>query len=142
MRAKSYLERVKHLDMIIRQKKREWNELHMTAGGFTGIDYSKDRVQTSCSGDASFTHKVHRIADLEKEVYRLLKEKHRIIDQIQGLKNPDYTDLLYKHYVEYKNLRRISMEMKYSYDHVRHLHGRALQSFNDKYLKSTQKNTL
>ena len=64
---------------------------------------------------------------------RFVDLKNKIISEIQGLSNPVYIQILYKKYVEAKRLEVIAVEMSYSYDHIKHAHGRALQEFGRKY---------
>ena len=146
MKAKEYLRHLQRLDTMINQKIKELNDLHMISQSTGGMDYSKERVQSSPTGDAPFVQSVLRIAELEKEINaeidRFVDEKHTIINQIQALQNPRYIDILYKRYIEYKSLEQICVEMKFSYDHIRHLHGDALKEFGEKFLKSTHNNTL
>lgn len=145
MKAKEYLQQLKRLDTMINQKNQELNDLRLKAGGTGSVDYSKERVQTSPSGEAQFAKLLERIIDLETEINAeidaFVDKKHTIINQIQRLKNPDYIRLLYKRYVEYKSLKRICVEMNFSYNYIKHLHGYALQNFQEKILNSTPNNT-
>lgn len=138
MKAKDYLKRLKRLDTIINQKMQELSALRSTAGSPAGIDYSKERVQTSPSGDAPFVHAVHKIIELEKEINaeidKFVDEKHTIINQIQGLTKVTHIQLLFKRYVEYKNFETIAIEMNFTYQYVIELHGYALQEFEKTYL--------
>lgn len=145
MKAKEYLQQLQRLDTVINQKIKEVHDLRLQAQSTGGIDYSKERVQTSPSGDAPFVKPICRIIDLEAEINaeidKFVDEKHKIINQIQGLKNSDYISLLYKRYVEYKSLERICVEMNFSYDYIKHLHGYALKDFEDRILNTTPNNT-
>ncbi len=53
--------------------------------------------------------------------------------------NPLFVELLHKRYVEFKGLELIAIEMNYTYNHIRHMHGRALENLVKKYKESTQK---
>ncbi len=144
MKVKEYLQQLKRLDTLINQKIKELDELRsMSTVG--AVDYSKERVQTSPSEDAPFVKLIVRIVDLEAEINaeidNFVDEKHKIINQIQGLKNSDYITLLFKRYVEYKSLEKICVEMNFSYDYIKHLHSYALKDFEETVLKSTPKNT-
>ena len=101
------------------------------------IDYSKERVQTSPSGDAPFVKLIGRIIDLEQEINAeidaFVDDKHKIINQIQGLKNSKYIEILYKHYVEFKRLEVVAVEMNFTYQYVVELHGYALKDFQTTY---------
>ena len=127
---KEYLRQIRLFDICIRQKEAELaamrSELENMSAAVTG-----ERVQTSAKDKMS--EKVSHIVDLEAQIIRdkesFLRMKDRIINEIQGLDNSVYVDILYKRYVEYKQLEEIAVEMNYSYRQVLRLHGFALQEF-------------
>ena len=86
---------------------------------------------------------IGRIIDLEAEINaeidRYVDEKHRIINEIQGLKNADYISLLYKRYVEFKKFEIIAVEMNYTYRYVLNMHGYALKDFEEQIIKNDKK---
>ena len=137
MSAKEYLQQLKRLDTVINQKIEELKGLRSTIYGVGSIDYSKERVQTSQSANATFVKDVDRIADLETEINQeidsFVDEKHKIINQIQGLPNTNYVKLLFKRYVEFKNFEVIAVEMKYTYQYTVEMHGYALREFEKTY---------
>ena len=51
------------------------------------------------------------------------------INQIQALQNPKHIDILYKHYVEFKRLEIVAVEMNFTYQYIVELHGTALKEF-------------
>lgn len=127
---KEYLRQIRLFDICIRQKEAELaamrSEIESMSAAVTG-----ERVQTSAKDKMS--EKVSHIVDLEAQIIRdkesFLRMKDRIINEIQGLDNSVYVDILYKRYVEYKQLEEIAVEMNYSYRQVLRLHGFALQEF-------------
>lgn len=134
MKAKEYLQQLKRLDTLIDQKIKELDELRsMSTVG--AVDYSTERVQSSHSQDAPFVRIVHKIIELEQEINSeidtFVDKKHRIINQIQKLKNPDYISLLFKRYVEFKKFETIAIEMNYTYQYILNMHGYALKSFEE-----------
>lgn len=142
MKPKEYLQQVQKLDVMINQKIAEKSELRKF-DGVLGIDYSGDKVQSSPKGDAPFTKSVERIIDLEKEIDDMIDQyvnlKDQIINEIQSLSNVTYIEILYKRYIKYKKLEVIAVELGYSYQYVRVMHGYALQEFEKAVLKvSTQ----
>lgn len=142
MKPKEYLQQVQKLDVMINQKIAEKSELRKF-DGVLGIDYSGDKVQSSPKGDAPFTKSVERIIDLEKEIDDMIDQyvnlKDQIINEIQSLSNVTYIEILYKRYIKYKRLEVIAVELGYSYQYVRVMHGYALQEFENAVLKvSTQ----
>ena len=137
MKAKEYLQQLQRLDTVINQKIKEVHDLRLQAQSTGGIDYSNERVQTSPSGDAPFVKPICRIIDLEAEINaeidKFVDEKHKIINQIHGLKNSDYIALLFKRYVEFKKFEVISVEMNFTYQYVIEMHGYALKEFETTY---------
>lgn len=137
MKAKEYLQQLQRLDTVINQKIKELGDLRLKSRNVGSIDYSKERVQTSPSGDAPFVKLIGRIIDLEQEINAeidaFVDDKHKIINQIQGLKNSKYIEILYKHYVEFKRLEVVAVEMNFTYQYVVELHGYALKDFQTTY---------
>lgn len=137
MKAKEYLQQLQRLDTVINQKIKEVDDLRLKSRSTGAIDYSKERVQTSPSGDAPFVKLIGRIVDLEEEINAeidaFVDEKHKIINQIQALKNSKYIEILYKHYVEFKRLEVVAVEMNFTYQYVVELHGYALKDFQTTY---------
>lgn len=133
MKAKEYLQQLQRLDTMINQKIKELGDLRLMSQSVGGIDYSKERVQSSPSGDAPFVKPVLRMIELEQEINaeidRFVDAKHEIINQIQALQNPKHIDILYKHYVEFKRLEIVAVEMNFTYQYIVELHGTALKEF-------------
>lgn len=137
MKAKEYLQQLQRLDTIINQKIKELDDLRLKSRSIGSIDYSRERVQTSPSGNAPFVGLIERINDLNAEINAeidaFVDEKHRIINQIQGLKNINHIALLYKRYVEFKKFETIADEMNFTYQYVLNMHGYALKDFETTY---------
>lgn len=135
MKAKEYLQKLQRLDTVINQKIKELGDLRTMSTSVGGIDYSKERVQTSPSGDAPFVKIINKMIDLDEEINReidnFVDEKHRIINQIQALQDSKYIEILYKHYVEFKRLEVVAVEMNYTYQYIVELHGYALKEFQN-----------
>lgn len=133
MKAKEYLQQLQRLDTMINQKIKELGDLRLMSQSVGGIDYSKERVQSSPSGDAPFVKPVLRMIELEQEINaeidRFVDAKHEIINQIQALQNPKHIDILYKHYAEFKRLEIVAVEMNFTYQYIVELHGTALKEF-------------
>lgn len=135
--AKQYLQKIRKLDRMIEQRIKERDSLRQF-DGVGAIAYDSDPVQTSPKASAPFESTVEKLIALEEELDRLIDEyvtlKDKIISEIHGLNNTVYITLLHKRYVEYKSLEVIAVEMHYSYERVRHLHGYALRAFELEYL--------
>ena len=137
MKAKEYLQQLQRLNTVINQKVKELESLRMQSKSLGGTDYSKERVKTSHSGNSPFVNIIGKAIDLEGEINReidkFIGEKHTIINQIQALHNSKYIRVLYKHYVEFKRLEVVAVEMNYTYQYIVELHGAALRCFQTTY---------
>lgn len=137
MWAKEYLQQLRRLDTVIDQKIKELDDLRSMSTSVGSIDYSKERVQTSPSGDAPFVKIVNKMIELDEEINRdiddFVDRKHKIINEIQSLENTKHIQILFKKYVEYKTFEQISVEMNYTYQYIVLLHGYALKEFSQKY---------
>ena len=107
------------------------------------IRYDKDKVQTSPAN--AIEEAVVELVDLET---RLAEVSHRYAEtarirtkQILDMDNAQYAELLYLRYVDDgrngkgNTLDDVAEEMNYSAQHIRRLHGQALQAFGNLYLK-------
>lgn len=130
--AKEYLNQIRIADMKIEQKLKEYEDLKKRCSILNGMDYSSVRVQTSPDGQG-FTRAIDKLVDLEREINAdidlFYADKHQKIGEIQSVGKPEYIDVLYRRYVEYKPLERIAADMGYSYNWCCSIHGRALKEF-------------
>lgn len=150
MTAKEYLSQVRLLDLKIDHKLEEKAYLRALAEGNGSQKLSRDRVQTSISGDKMGSI-VDRYVDLEKEIDRMIDEyvdkRDHIINQIHMVEGAKYVELLKLKYIgvrnedtgriKYLRLEEIACTMlksdgtPYSYEHVRSMHGEALRRFTE-----------
>ena len=142
---KDYLMQIRKLRVLIDQREKELDRLReQTFSSVSGIDYSRIPVKGSRRVGAPFEQTANKALDLTGEVAGLIDEyndlRHKIIGEIQSLDRPEYMQVLYKRYVEEKHWEEISVEMGYSCDHIRHLHGWALHEFG-KLMKEMKDNT-
>lgn len=134
--AKKYLSQLELIDTQINQDIERLEEMKQSAMSISGIDYSKDRVQTSpvgdklCSSVARYTAFDEKI---NKEVDRFVDAKEQIIREIRGLRDVNYIQVLYKVYVQFKTVRIAAQEMKKSYRYVVQVHNQALKAFEEMY---------
>lgn len=143
MRAKEYLEQLRTIRDNLARRREQLEELREEAYSAQAIRYDSDRVQNT--GKNTTEEKIFRFLDKSQEVEdviaKYLARKDQLIGQIEGLADlPDpnshnYATLLYKRYVECKKLEEISLEMGYSYIHIRRMHREALKVFWRMYLK-------
>lgn len=137
MSPKEYLLQIKRLRVRIESMCSEKDELRRSMSVLSGIDYSKDRVQVSPEPGAAFERTVDKIEAMEREIEGKISEyldlRRKIVGEIDALPTPEYAELLYKHYAEFKTLAKISYEMHYSYETIRKKHIKALVMFGEMY---------
>lgn len=138
MTAKEYLKRIRKLDHDIDRKQYEFETLKKRRTYISGMDYTADRVQTSSDGEG-FTGISDRLIDLQREINTEIDEyhdmRHKAINQIQSLSREEYSDILFRLYVQYQSMTEAASGMGYDYYWACHLHGRALLEFDDRFLK-------
>ena len=141
MTAKTELRQRHRGKVRLRHKQLELEEIRVAAAGLKSFDYSADRVQSSPS-DQMPLH-VGNLLEAEKEYQQMFDTfwdlYHTIVRQIETLDDARYADVLYARYVSWEPLRKIADDMRYDYDYLCRLHGRALKAFADKYLKEDSK---
>ncbi len=139
MTAKEYLQQLERADVIIEQKMKEQADLEELSKCVRAIDYSKDRVSSSGTGDAPFVNPVLKIVMLEQEINAEIDKyvdlKRKITGEIQSLQDPQFIKVLFKRYVEYKGFDKIAVELECSERNVYTIHGQALKDFTEKVLK-------
>lgn len=148
MTAKEYLNSVRRKREHCRQLEERRQELEAQAAGLKAIVYDKDRVQTSPENRMESI--MVKLAALDEKYAKTIAEYHeaqlKLEQQLQGMKNPMYAEVLTLRYaVDDRDGRQMSFEriactMYKSYEWVRHLHGEALQEFQRMYLKKTTQN--
>lgn len=140
MKAKDYLRGIAVAEDRIRQKKYHLKKLKGNYNYLSGIDYSRDPVQTSARdalGDMvvrelSKMDELH--AEILRDISRFEEERNRIINQIQGMPDSRHADLLFRRYVQRMGFKLIAREMGYTYEYTINLHGIALCAFKEQYL--------
>lgn len=145
MTAKEYLSRLRNLDLMIRHKQVELDELKIMATSIGSPSGQQDEpVSHSSNGDA-LERKVIKYIDLDAEITNdidnLINIRHIIINEIHQLSDARYIEILFKRYVEYKKFEQISVDMGYDYDWTRRLHIDALEEFQQTILSTTHTNT-
>lgn len=134
--ARQYLEQLEVLDTQINDNIAILSDMKTNVCSSSGIDYSRDKVQTSPVGDklckdiVQYTMFEQRIND---EIDKFVDAKEQIIKEIRGLRDKNYIQILTKVYVQYKTVKVASQEMKKSYSHTVLLHKKALEAFEKTY---------
>ena len=127
MRAKEYLQQVKKLNTMIRNKEAEKAQWKSIALGITSFN-GGDRVQ-STSNPQKMADAIGKYIDIEAEINdvidRLVDTKREIIATIEELPESEY-DLLHKVYIQELTLKEAAFAMDKTYSNATTIHGRAL----------------
>ena len=137
MTVKEYLLQIKNADNVIKQMVKDRDKMASDIVWIHGIDYAKDRVQTSAEQTGGALKSIERLYDLERKLDKMIDRyvdlKSLIIDQIDGMDTAKFRDILYMRYINFMSLEEIACEMHYSYYRTAHYHGDALQEFDRLY---------
>ena len=134
--AREYLEQLQEFDTIINQDIERLDNMKTDACSTGSIDHSAEKVQTSLSGDTLCKQVTNYIALNERinnKIDQYSDAREKIIEQIRGLHNNYFNQILFKVYVQYKSIRQASKEMKKSYNYTVELHNKALAAFEETY---------
>jgi hypothetical protein len=141
MTAKEYLRHCGTLKMQMENKKRIYDNIRNSIVYLKGVSYDMEKIQVSPSDALSDT--MARLIDAEKEamdaIWTYEQYYQGCVDKINDLSKPEYVEILTRRYLrdDYKSrqLLHIALDMGYSYERAKHIHGEALQEFYKKYLK-------
>ena len=127
--ARQYLSQLETIDEQINQDLERLEQMKADAYSTGGIDYSRERVQTSpdVSRYIAFNERINA------EIDRFVDAKEQIIKEIRGLHDKNFIQVLFKIYVQFKTVKVASQEMKKSYSYTVDLHKKALACFEETY---------
>ena len=132
MTAKEYLQQIKELNDVITNKKVELYQLECLATSTTAPT-DREAVQTSNISDKVGSCAT-KIVQLEEEIEQAISvylaarsERLAVIEKVRLLNHNRYS-VLFKCYVEYKQLTDVAKEMCLSYAYVLEIHHKALQN--------------
>lgn len=142
MNAKEYLSELAEMWEDI-QSKRELRQEYLDMASSTFIPMNEVRVQTSRSDNGRVERYGTLAADLAREIEQdeqnYYQHENTIIHQIHALQNIKYIKVLFKVYVQSKNIRQAAKEMKMTYTYVLEQHKKALAEFEKIYADILQK---
>lgn len=127
---KKYLEQIRWLDIKINDKIWERDSYWSLA---TKITPTLSQAPRGTGTSDKVGNIVAKIVDIDAEINRQIDEfidlKNKIIEQIEVMPDEKHRTLLYKKYVEYKDLSVVACEMHYEYKSILNMHGYALKAF-------------
>lgn len=141
MTAKEYLLDLRKLRRKTDNRVKQCKNIRENLMFLQGIDYGKDKIQTSAKDQLADT--MSKLLDLEAETVELIhKYEERYnegVKRINSLSRKEYVDILTMRYLEddyeKRKFEHIACEINYSYVRTCHMHGEALQEFEKKYLQ-------
>lgn len=132
MTTKEYLKQIELLDCKIKHKEAQLRELEARIMQAGGVNYGRERMQSSPKGD-KMAEDVIRMIDLQEQISAewaaYFKKKQEIVNRIYRMDEDAYIDVLIKRYVELKGFEVIAEEMHYSISYTYELHRKALHAF-------------
>lgn len=120
------------MNELIRCNEKELEELRSISTSLPGTDYSKEKVQTTPTGDATYTNVVLKIVELEEtikvEIEKLLKLKLEIRNVINTVRDNEERLLLKLRYLNFMTWDEVCYDMKVSMRTALRIHVRALNN--------------
>lgn len=139
----AYLRRIRDMRRHIAALNAEIDEQRHLASGLTGIDYSRDVVDTSPTDDR-MPNAVARLLDIIAERVELVRDYTDQLDEcgaaLRDL-NGTYADILRYRYLCDYSWERIAAQANYSEAYLYELHNQALSAFWD-YMPASQRDPL
>lgn len=136
MNTQKYLYQVKILDAKIKQKQEQYKQLYESAHSVSAVRYDKEPIQKSIN-TGTLEKSVIRYLELEEEIKNEIisfqEIKQKIINEIHAIEDDRFINLLYKKYIQFKDLNLIAREMNYSYDYIKELHRNSIKAFEEKH---------
>lgn len=135
MNAKQYLKQAYRLNELIISNQEELSALRESASSIPGLDYSKDKIQTSkSSGDAGFVNVISKIIELEDsinaDIEKMFALKNEIRSVINDVQDADEKLLLRLRYINFNTWEDISDKLDISIRTVHRIHATALDNVN------------
>lgn len=92
-------------------------------------DMPKDSTEIQDKEAEKIVNLMDCIDELLNKIREINERQIMILNQLDKIKQP-YKNILDKHYIQGKSLVVISAEMNYNYEHIKKLHGIALNMFD------------
>ena len=140
MEAKKYLKQIKTLDIKIKNKSLEIEDIENKMKGVTGISYD-EKISSSSNNKSPQEKMIYKYLaykeELQENINELTEHKKQAMSLIDKIENVEYIEVLYKRYFQYMKWEQIAVDMDYTYRNILYIHGKALIELNE-ILKSFQ----
>lgn len=127
---KTYLSKIEKCKIAIESKTNQLRELERYSNLIGCTNMSNVYTYTGSVSDKTENaaeKKIDLVIGIKREICKYILLKNEVINDIYKLDNNKYINILIKRYVELKSLEQISVDMCYTYEHVRSLHSKALK---------------
>lgn len=127
MTAKEYLQQVRVIDCLIREKKEQIESINDMLR-VHGISY--DKIPNDChetdQTEKLIILKIELEKELKKSMIDLLNRKREIMNMVDRLDKPEEIQIIYSRYFKYKKWDEIAEQMGYEERQIYRIHGYAL----------------
>lgn len=140
MRPKEYLMQIQRAKRTLREIESEIMEINERMAFVShafGSKIPSGNPETRSPQEKLTTTLIEWKERLGEEALKEQEKTRFIIARIRALPCKAHSDILYDRYVRGHKLERIALDMNYSYEYVRHLHGLALAEFGRRYPESS-----
>ena len=139
MTAQEYLEQLTEIKENIKSCEDERKEQNSRLLSISSPTLSQNGSRGSTQSNARFTVVVERIEAIDEEICSYIAKEGTILDQIREIGDATYSGILHRRYFLEKDFDTIAFELGYSTDYLKTLHRKALQEFENKFLKDHTK---
>lgn len=133
---KKYLQQPGILNKEINVKLQRLYELKQQRLCVPATDYSKDKVQSSLTGD-SLEKLISKIVDLDRELDTLIDSyvslKWEIIKKLEKMDNPKQREVLLLKYVEEKSISEMAFELNLVSSRIKQITNDGILNFSKMY---------
>ena len=134
MEAKEYLKQIKTLDIKIKNKSLEIEDIENKMKGVTGISYD-EKISSSSNNKSPQEKMIYKYLaykeELQENINELTEHKKQAMSLIDKIENAEYIEVLYKRYFQYMKWEQIAVDMDYTYRNILYIHGKALIELNE-----------
>lgn len=134
MDAKEYLQEVTAIGYKLKTIDSEINELINLSQRAGAIDYSKENIMTSSSGEPSFLRTLEKLDekanDYSSRIETYTEMRNQAFQRIHMLTDGFDTEVIYEKFFLCKTLKQIAAEKYYSFDSVCYHYKKGLREFN------------
>lgn len=138
---KRWLNRAYKIEKLIKYDKEEIERLENLINTGMGIDYLKDRVQTSLSNEAPFERKILEVVEIKNRYkQRVLHQeiiKNEIREAIESLDDNVQKEILILRHIKFLDWAEISNIVNYSSRQCLRLYYKAISNLSKKIIDNT-----